>query len=262
MTDQDPNDEIRRLRARLEELEGRVEAAGSVQPPEAGVEQLAAGDHRQLPPPAAGAALDRRIVIGGSVGIVLLVGAFLLEPVFRAKPAPAPAAAGAAAAGRIKTYELDPKLFGEQPGSVSNWSYRSQRDEMRDAETTHACVRASDIVNLTWPYPDQALELCTRKSPKFGKDILLSLPEGGQFMCRSYNGCTVKVRFDDGAVQTFSAASASDGSSDVIFITNAPRFAAALRRAKTVRIEAEFYQAGIQASGFDVEGWDAEKAGF
>ena len=261
MTDQDPKDEIRRLRARLDELEGRVEAAGSGPSADAGVEQLAAVDQRRLPPAAGGAASDRLIVIGGAVGIFLLVGAVLLEPMFRAKPATPPAAAEAAA-GRIKTYELDPKLFGEQPGSGSNWSYRSQRDEMRDAETTHACVRASDTVNLTWPYPDQALELCTRKSPKFGKDILLSLPEGGQFMCRSYDGCTVKVRFDDGAVQTFSAASASDGSSDVIFITNAPRFAAALRRAKTVRIEAEFYQAGIQASGFEVEGWDAAKAGF
>lgn len=142
------------------------------------------------------------------------------------------------------------------------WRYSEQVDAMSDKVTHHACIESAAMVHLDFPYESQRPTLCIRVSPKFGKDVILQLPKGGQFICRSYSGCAVRVRFDDGAVQSFSANEPADGSSDAMFIANDTRFVAGMRAAKRVRIDAEYFQNGVQTMDFPVAGFDAEKAGW
>ncbi|MBI1405682.1 MAG: hypothetical protein GC145_06105 [Caulobacter sp.] len=139
------------------------------------------------------------------------------------------------------------------------WSYIDLPDPVRGKTGGQACSTSTDLVRLDWPYSAQATQLCVRQSPSFGTDVYLRLSEGGQFVCRSYSNCTVKVRFDKGQPISFSAAEAADGSSDVIFMVRAAGFIERLKAAKTVRIEAQYYQAGNQVSTFDTSGLDMDR---
>jgi hypothetical protein len=83
----------------------------------------------------------------------------------------------------------------------------------------------------------------------------------GQFLYRSYDTGTVKVRFDSGPVENFSAVGAADGSSEVFFIQNRDRFERRVASADVVIIQPEVYQAGSQAIYFDIKGfsWPTEQ---
>ena len=76
----------------------------------------------------------------------------------------------------------------------------------------------------------------------------------GQFLCSSYEGCYVHVKFDNQPIVQYSAAEASDGSSNVIFIHNYAGFLQQLRHAKKVMVEAEFYREGWQQLEFSPVG--------
>ncbi len=81
----------------------------------------------------------------------------------------------------------------------------------------------------------------------------------GQFLCRSYEDCTILVRFDDQKAQNYSAVGASDNSTESIFIRNYSRFVGAMLKAKKVRIAAEIYQEGSPVFEFDVSDFDESK---
>jgi hypothetical protein len=83
--------------------------------------------------------------------------------------------------------------------------------------------------------------------------VTLSI-EWGQFVC-GIRSCTLKVRFDTGAIQRFSASEPSDHSTTTLFLNGEGRLISQLRKAKVVRIEATFYQEGSQTLEFNVEGF-------
>lgn len=137
------------------------------------------------------------------------------------------------------------------PPPPSSWIYNSNVDEMSDQPTAHACTMSTNMVQLGFPYETQRVSLCLRQHPRWGQDVIVRLERGGQFLCTSYQACTVRVRFDDGEAAAYSALEPSDNSSDTIFITNDARFIGNLRRSSRVIIEANFYQAGAQRMSFD-----------
>lgn len=133
------------------------------------------------------------------------------------------------------------------------WSYRDSVDPMTDKKTHFACVTSSNDVRLNPPYSDVRAELCVRQSPRYGLDVFVQLNGDGQIICRSYDNCTVKVRFGDGALQSFSSTDAADGSSNIIFISNASRFLTGVKTADITRIQMTFYEAGDQAIEFNTK---------
>ena len=151
----------------------------------------------------------------------------------------------------------------EQPAvDVQRWTYREDRDPMDDRKTKLACATSSDTVSLDWPYKPTTADICLRNSPKFGKDIYFVLNNDGQIICSSYDGCTVRIRIDDAPAERIQANTAADHSSNILFLSGSARLAQRLAKAKTLAVEAQYYQAGQQAVTFDVEGLDLNKAGF
>ena len=59
---------------------------------------------------------------------------------------------------------------------------------------------------------------------------------------------------DEGPVQKFTCSETSDGKSDVIFLHPAGRFLSKLKAAKSVTVEAEFYQEGTRQFNFTSRG--------
>src|SRR5690606_11330150 len=117
-----------------------------------------------------------------------------------------------------------------------------------------ACATSSNQVYLSSPYGPRGARLCIRQHPKFGRDVYLTLDGSGHILCRSYDGCTIQIRFDDGPVQAFSANEPSDNSSETIFVANDGRFITAAKAASRIRAQLEFYQNGNQTFDFPAKG--------
>ena len=134
------------------------------------------------------------------------------------------------------------------------WSYTTDLDPMTDRPTHIACSTSTNMVDLESPYSDVGARLCIRQSPQHGLDVYVALLGDGQIICRSYNNCSVNVRFGDGEQQSFSATDAADGSSNIIFVTNAQRFVTGVKGEPITRIQLTFYQAGVQVVEFNTAG--------
>ena len=137
---------------------------------------------------------------------------------------------------------------------ASDWKVTERTDAMTDQTIKTACATSSNRVYLDSPYGPRGAQLCVRQHPEFGRDIYLSLDGSGQILCRSYDGCTVQVRFDDGDVQAFSANGPSDNSTETVFFANESRFITSAKAASRVRVQLEFYQNGSQTFDFPAKG--------
>lgn len=141
----------------------------------------------------------------------------------------------------------------------SQWSYSHVPDTMSKGIAHHAVVSSANTVQFQFPYAGEqhgTLEL--RTDPRYGKDVIFSI-EKGQILCRSYEACTVLVRFDDERAINYSAFGAADNSTESAFLRNYDRFVGRLMKAKRVRISTNIYQEGAPVFEFDVAGFDPEK---
>lgn len=135
------------------------------------------------------------------------------------------------------------------------WTYRTSADKMTDAKTHLACTTSTNQVSQDFPYRNTSADLCVRKAPRIGLDVFVRLNSDGQILCHSsLEDCSLPVRFGKGEVQRFSGGEAADNSSDLVFIRNAPRFIAGLRKAETTLVEIELYQNGRQTLEFETRG--------
>jgi hypothetical protein len=164
-----------------------------------------------------------------------------------------PAAVKCDAQGRVITEKAEAAPEASAPPEPSaNWSYRSDRDEMRNTTSHFASVSSENVLSLGFPYDAENARLVLRKRPSDGLSVMLNAP--GQFLCRSYDDDTVAVKFDDGPIQRFTCAEPDDASTGTIFINSEARFVEKLKSSKRLIVEAQMYQAGPQQMTFNVEG--------
>ncbi|MGE0373109.1 MAG: hypothetical protein AB7Q01_14675 [Gammaproteobacteria bacterium] len=120
---------------------------------------------------------------------------------------------------------------------------------------TVAAVESQNTVRFGFPYEgEQRATLTIReKHPRYGTNVMLSI-EAGQFLCHT-DDCDVLVKFDDRAPKKYEASEPTDNSSTMLFLDAESTFISQLRQAKTVTIEATFYQEGIREFKFDAAGF-------
>lgn len=128
------------------------------------------------------------------------------------------------------------------------WSFRTDKDKMRDKSVYFAAVHSSDSemgVTIRQGQPGSA----------FGLDVILELAHG-QFQCSS-EGCSYSVKFDSGPIERWQMTNAEGLNGHVLFVRNAEGFVEKLRKAHTLIIEINRFQAGIAQISFDVPPLDA-----
>ncbi len=92
----------------------------------------------------------------------------------------------------------------------SHWNYVAREDKMTGGTTYTASVSSSNTVNFGFPYGgEQNAHLTLRSDPKYGEDIIFSI-EKGQILCRSYEDCSVLIRFDNEKPRTFGGVGPAD----------------------------------------------------
>jgi hypothetical protein len=150
---------------------------------------------------------------------------------------------------------------GTAQADASAWTYTKVKDDM-NGDGVIACTTSTDEVQLTAPYGAVKAELCLRKMPKSGLNAYVRLLGDGQFMCTSYEGCRVRLKFGLGPARPVHAEEPSDNSSNFVFIEDAPLVLAGARKSETALFEANYYQAGEQIVHFPTKGlqWPPPKS--
>lgn len=147
----------------------------------------------------------------------------------------------------------------ERAADAGRWSYSSDTDPMASRPSRTASIESENTVQFGFPYEGpQKATLTLRNHPSYGRDVIVQIREG-QILCPSYDDCSIRVRFDDGSVERFTAAGAADNSTNVVFIRNYSRFVQRMRNAKVVRIQIPVYQEGAPTFEFRVGGFVNER---
>ena len=137
---------------------------------------------------------------------------------------------------------------------ASSWTYTTSTDAMTGGTIKAAYTRSTNTVSFAFPYGGpQHATLALRKHPRHGQDVFLTL-ERGQFLCPPFDGCTVLIRFDGGTATRWNAIEPVDHRTTALFINNDKAFVARLRRAKTIRFAANFFQESEHLFIFNVAG--------
>lgn len=165
-----------------------------------------------------------------------------------------------AAADGIPTAPAPSQIAQPQGHTVGDqWNYEQQSDPMGRGTTYFAGVLSTNTVTFGFPYGGaQHATLVLRSHPRYGKNLILKI-ERGQFLCPSYDGCQVLVRFDDANAVRYRAVGPADNSTETLFITAYDSFLRHLEKSKRVRISANVYQQGAPMFEFDITGFDTKK---
>jgi hypothetical protein len=169
---------------------------------------------------------------------------------------PAPAAAATPSAP-VESQAAAKPVISPAPSpepKPSKWRYSTYEDEMTSKESKYACVEARESLYFDFPYGGgSTVEFCVRRHPRYGLDTYVTVSKG-HFLCTSYDGCNVLIRFDDANPRKFSANAPADRSITTLFIRSSSALIKSLKSADVMRISAEFYQQGNRVMTFDVSG--------
>jgi hypothetical protein len=147
----------------------------------------------------------------------------------------------------------------ERQANAAKWRYSSDTDPMASRPSRTASIDSENTVEFDFPYEGQQhATLTLRNHPSYGRDVIVQIREG-QILCPSYDSCSIRIRFDDGPAERWTAAGAADNSTTVLFIRNYSRFVQRMRNAKIVRIQIPVYQEGAPTFDFRVSGFDHER---
>jgi hypothetical protein len=141
----------------------------------------------------------------------------------------------------------------------SQWTYRTERDEVRDAEIRFATITSSNEINFAPPYDGgSSARMTIRRHPEHGLDIIFSVSPS-QMVCDVSDGCRALINID-GHQERITLLMPADYSSDQLFVSNAQSLLARLRGSRRVIIELPFYQEGNRQFTFETAGLEWEGA--
>lgn len=210
--------------------------------------------------PNCGCKVSSGIGCGTAIGIVLLafvaIGVILNMEKYLNEPSKSKS-------DNVNAYAQNTASTPNPPATTNppdnQWTYKQGADPMQKGLIYQAQILSTNTVNFDFPYsgPQHGV-LTLRTHPRHGKEIIFNI-ERGQFLCSSYNGCTVLIRFDDEEPVKYSASTTADRSSETIFIGNYSRFVGKMLKSKRIRISADIYKENAPIFEFDVSQFDVNK---
>ena len=140
-----------------------------------------------------------------------------------------------------------------EEGALAKWQYDTSKDQMRGA-TDYSAVLYSDYNEEGGSYDGGNMYIIVRKAKKFGGlDVFLRLTND-QFGGSDYDGNNyVTVKFDNNSLMKFYYDEGADNGTDLAFIRKKSAFLEALKKAKSIRIEARLFSAGTQQFNFHTD---------
>ena len=135
----------------------------------------------------------------------------------------------------------------------ANWSLSEITDKMTSVKKYYAVCKSTNTIEFQFPYQGGSYFTLTVRNSGKGNEVVINVSKG-QFMPSLNSEESVKVKFDDGKPIDYTYLSASDGSSDVIFLNNENNFIKKLKVSKKLMIETTFFNEGSKIMEFDING--------
>lgn len=132
------------------------------------------------------------------------------------------------------------------------WDYFESTDKMTSKPVKYATIDANELLTFKFPYEGGSTATLVLRKKNGVNDAYIKVSKG-QFKS-NFDGTNSRVRFDENKASTYSMGESSDGSSDILFFNNANRLISGLKKAKTMKLEIEFYDEGIRVIEFNVTG--------
>lgn len=134
----------------------------------------------------------------------------------------------------------------------SAWDYSETTDEMTDAVTYFAVNESTNEVDFDFPYNGGSKLSVNIRNKGKKNEIIFSISKG-QFNA-GIDGQALTIRIDEGSAFKVNCSVSNDGSSDILFVNNPSKLLASIKSAKTMKVQAEFFQEGLKTFDFNVEG--------
>jgi len=132
----------------------------------------------------------------------------------------------------------------------TSWAYSDEYDKINSKKIFYAQTDAKELLHFDFPYSGgSTATICLRN--RNGKNDAILMVSKGQFIA-GMDGQVLKVKFDQNPPVSIATSAANDGDPKVLFINSSGSFISKLKKAKTVVIEAEFFQSGLRQMEFDV----------
>ena len=185
------------------------------------------------------------IYMGGVVGVIVILCMFALSTNKNSTSSTDYAAA-------VDSDYVDSTSMPEE-GALAKWQYDTSKDQMRGS-TDYSAVLYSDYNEEGGSYDGGNMYIIVRKAKKFGGlDVFLRLTND-QFGGSDYDGNNyVTVKFDNNSLMKFYYDEGADNGTDLAFIRKKSAFLEALKKAKSIRIEARLFSAGTQQFNFHTD---------
>ncbi len=148
---------------------------------------------------------------------------------------------------------VKPIVAGAPYVTPSKWVLRESIDPMTGKSERYADIDSNTPLDFKFPYqgPNHP-SLRIQKRPGQPLAVILYVDKG-QFLCHT-DDCPVRIRFDDKQPIMFQGTRPADYSSTAIFISPAGKLVGLLKTAKSVNVQATFYQQGAPVMMFETAG--------
>lgn len=131
-----------------------------------------------------------------------------------------------------------------------NWKYETTTDKMDNSTSVYATTESTNELDFEFPYGKSSFTLTLRKNSK-GTDVILQGTKC-QFITGIMGDKEYRIKFDNNSPMSVEADSPSDGDAKTVFLGSPKKIINQLKSAKTLTIEAEFYQEGFKTIDFNV----------
>lgn len=135
---------------------------------------------------------------------------------------------------------------------ANNWTYSIGRNEP-STPVRWAEVASTNTLDFDFPYNSGLMGYFTIVRKQKGVGMILRL-EKGLFQAKSIVGNYVRIRLDQGAEQSLRIHQTSVNEPNVVYLKAKPGFVAALKGAKAMQIEIQFYNERVKQLDFAVAG--------
>lgn len=164
-------------------------------------------------------------------------------------------AAASKANATLAEVRVQAEALREAQRLAEAWSYQLVAVEGGEQRSALIDSRVPAVEEGETPSPADA-QLVLRQHPEWGRSSYLLLQQRA-FDCGT--PCTLRIAFDGAPATEWAGKQADSGSGPALFIEDDGRFIAALRKAKTVRIELPSGSGRLKALNFDVGGYRHER---
>lgn len=144
-------------------------------------------------------------------------------------------------------------LISDSSVVKSDWEFTDETDKMTSKKKYYGAINATELLHFKFPYNGGVIATFVVRKKDGGTDTYLKISKG-QFN-NTFDGGYVRVKFDSEDPKKYSFTGASDGSSDIIFISSSKNIITKLRTSKHMIIEAEFYNEGTRQIEFNTAGF-------